>query len=66
MLCSLKLKDFFLSPGLVPHGYNDFISNKFVVAPYENVSSGSKGTCNFYQSQVRILVEKYFGMLVRR
>ena len=37
-----------------------------MVTPYKNESAGSKDACNFYHSQVRIIVEYSFSMLVHR
>ena len=56
----------FLAPGLVLRGDNAHVSNDYMVTPFKNMLSGSKDTCNFYQSQVRIRVECSFGMLVHR
>ena len=47
----------FLAPGLVLCGDNACLSNEHIVTPFKNVSSGSKDSFDFYQSQVRIRVE---------
>ena len=56
----------FLAPGLAIYSDNAYISNRYTVTPFKNVSSGSKDACNFYQSQLRINVECAFGRLVFR
>ena len=56
----------FLAPGLVLYGDNAHVCNDRMVTPFKNVSSGSKGACNFYQLQIRIRVECSFSMLVHR
>ena len=66
IVCMLNLKKSFLAPGLVLCGDSACVSNEHDTTPHKNASSGSKGACNFHQSQVRIYVEQSFGMLVRR
>ena len=54
----------FLDPGLFIYYENLWVSNEHVVAPYKNVSAGSKHACNFYHSQERIRFECLSGILV--
>ena len=41
-------------------------SNDYMVTLCKNVSAHSKHACNFYHSQVRIIIECAFGMLAYR
>ena len=41
----------FLAPGLVIYGDNAYISHKYMVTPYKNVSGGVKDDYNFFHSQ---------------
>ena len=70
-LATIKLhsnleKQDFIAPGLALYGDAAYASNYHMVAPCKNVSLGSKDACNFYQSQVRIRVKYYFGILATR
>lgn len=56
----------FLAPGCVIFGDNAYVSTDFMVTPYKNVRAGPKDDFNFYHSQLRITIERAFGMLVRR
>lgn len=56
----------FLAPDCVIFGDNAYVSTDFMVTPYKNVRAGPKDDFNFYHSQLRITIERAFGMLVRR
>jgi len=56
----------FLAPGLVVFGDNAYVLTDFMVTPYKNVRAGPKDDYNFYHSQLRVTIERAFGMLVRR
>lgn len=56
----------FLAPGCVIFGDNAYVSTDFMVTPYKNVRAGPKDDFNFYHSQLRVTVERAFGMLVWR
>jgi hypothetical protein len=56
----------FLADGLVIFGDNAYVSNDFMVTPYKNVRAGPKDDFNFFHSQLRINIERAFGMLVKK
>jgi DDE superfamily endonuclease len=56
----------FLAPGLCLYGDAAYVNCKYFVAPYKNVSGGSKDDFNIYHSQLRINIECAFGQLVPR
>jgi hypothetical protein len=56
----------FLADGLVIFGDNACVSNGFMVTPYKNVRAGPKDDFNFFHSQLRINIERAFGMLVKK
>jgi hypothetical protein len=56
----------FLSEGLVIFGDNAYVSTEYMVTPYKNVRAGPKDDFNFFHSQLRINIERAFGMLVKR
>jgi hypothetical protein len=56
----------FLSEGLVIFGDNAYVSTDYMVTPYKNVRAGPKDDFNFFHSQLRINIERAFGMLVKR
>jgi DDE superfamily endonuclease len=56
----------YLAPDCVIFGDNAYVSSDFMVTPYKNVRAGPKDDFNFYHSQVRITIERAFGMMVRR
>ena len=55
----------FLAPGLVLFGDNAYPARKYMVTPFRN-ARGSQDHFNFYQSQLRIIVECAFGKFVHR
>ena len=55
-----------LKPGLVIFGDNAYVSSDFVVVPYTSGASKNKDDFNHYHSQIRIAIERAFGMLVNR
>jgi DDE superfamily endonuclease len=61
----VEQKDF-LAPGLCLFGDAAYMNCKYFVAPYRNVSLGSKDDFNFYHLQLRIRIECAFGQLVAR
>jgi DDE superfamily endonuclease len=56
----------FLALGLCLYGNAAYVNCKYFVAPYKNVSGGSKDDFNIYHSQLRINIECAFGQLVPR
>ncbi|MGH3053645.1 MAG: transposase family protein, partial [Gaiellaceae bacterium] len=56
----------FLASDLHLFGDNAYVNTPFMATPYANVSSGPEDAFNFYHSQLRITVERAFGMLVHR
>ena len=60
----------FIKPGLCLFGDAAYCNAPFMCAPFRNVQTEdgdvSKDAFNFYQSQLRIVIECAFGMLVHR
>jgi hypothetical protein len=56
----------FLADGLVIFGDNAYVSTEYMVTPYKSVRAGPKDDFNFFHSQLRINIERAFGMLVHR
>lgn len=56
----------FLAEGLVLFGDNAYVSTNYMVTPYKNVRAGTKDDYNFFHSQLRINIERAFGMLVKK
>jgi hypothetical protein len=56
----------FLADGLVIFGDNAYVSTDYMVTPYKNVRAGPKDDFNFFHSQLRINIERAFGMLVKK
>jgi hypothetical protein len=56
----------YLADGLVILGDNAYVSTEYMVTPYKNVRAGSKDDYNFFHSQLRINIERAFGMLVKK
>jgi hypothetical protein len=56
----------FLDEGLVIFGDNAYVSTEYMVTPYKNVRAGPRDDYNFFHSQLRINIERAFGMLVHR
>jgi hypothetical protein len=56
----------FLCPGLAIFGDNAYENTHYLVTPFKGVSSGPKDAFNFFVSQLRIIIECAFGMLVHR
>jgi hypothetical protein len=56
----------FLADGLVIFGDNAYVSTDYMVTPYKNVRAGNKDDFNFFHSQLRINIERAFGMLVKK
>ena len=56
----------FLAKGLVIFGDNAYTNGDFMVSPYKGAKVGIKDDFNFFHSQVRITIERAFGMLVQR
>jgi hypothetical protein len=54
----------FLAPGLCLFGDNAYVNTHYMATPFKGVTGGSNDAYNFYQSQICILVECSFGMLV--
>jgi hypothetical protein len=58
--------DGFLAPGLALFGDNAYVNTPYMASPFKGVSSGPEDAYNFFQSQLRIVIECAFGMLVHR
>jgi hypothetical protein len=56
----------FLADGLVIFGDNAYVSTDYMVTPYKNVRAGPKDDFNFFHSQLRINIERAFGILVKK
>jgi hypothetical protein len=56
----------FLADGLVLFGDNAYVSTDYMVTPYKSIRAGPKDDFNFFHSQLRINIERAFGMLVKR
>jgi hypothetical protein len=56
----------FLAEDLVIFGDNAYVSTNYMVTPYKNIRAGPKDDFNFFHSQLRINIERAFGMLVHR
>ena len=56
----------FLCEGLTIFGDNSYVNTPCMTTHFEAVSSGPKDAYNYYHSQVRINIERAFGMLVNR
>ena len=60
------LKIIILVPGLALFGDNAYVTIKFMVTPYKYVTSTVHDGFNYFQSQLRIVIEQAFGMLIHR
>ena len=47
-------------------GDNAYANGNFMVSPYRGATAGINDDFNFFHSQLRITIERAFGMLVRR
>jgi hypothetical protein len=56
----------FLAPELAIFGDNAYVNTPYMASPFKGVSSGPEDAYNFFQSQLRIVIECAFGMLVHR
>ena len=56
----------FLAAGLALFGNNAYVTNKFMVTPFKFITSPCHDDFNFYQSQLRIVIEQALGILVHR
>jgi DDE superfamily endonuclease len=56
----------FLADGLCLFGDNAYVNTSYMATPFKSVSSGPKDAYNFYHSQLRITIERCFGMFVHR
>ena len=56
----------FLKYGLVIFGDCAYVNGGFMVSPYKGAKTGVDDDFNFFHSQIRITIERAFGMLVKR
>ena len=56
----------FLKDGLVIFGDCAYVNDGFMVSPYKGAKTGVDDDFNFFHSQIRITIERAFGMLVKR
>jgi hypothetical protein len=56
----------FLAPGLCLFGDNAYMNTTYMATPYKGVVPQSKDAYNFFHSQLRITIERTFGMFVHR
>lgn len=56
----------FLKPGLCLYGNNAYVNADFMSVPFKWAVVRLQDAYNFYQSQLRIIIECAFGMLVQR
>jgi hypothetical protein len=53
-------------PGFTLLGDNAYVKNSFMSVPFKGTVQEDKDSYNFYQSQLRITIERAFGVLVHR
>jgi len=56
----------FLHPDLALFGDNAYVLTNYMIVPYKSAREGPKDDFNFFHSQLRINVERAFGMLIHR
>jgi hypothetical protein len=56
----------FLKKGLVLFGDNAYINTTYTVTPFKGATSDPQDDFNYYHSNLRINIERAFGMLVHR
>jgi len=55
-----------IKPGFTLVGDNAYVKKPYVATPLKGVRAGYEDGYNFYLSQLRITIERVFGMLVHR